>query len=224
MALGAPGASLTIRPINSYTLQHDTTTHYHRKHWEERAMIGKKNIVFGLLFLVLTAGLGPYMVTQLYPAVGEAQTAKQTAMSNIQLMASNNFEQDLEPMSAEQIARANTAGLLTLNQQLNARAPVDAIKGGPHAHGNLEALLNIAIGVVLCFVAVSVAFKQLISWLFILGTLLHSGLLYLVTVFSLPWAGQLLDLGIGPIMILLGLLLAGIAVAIGFRGALVTDA
>lgn len=28
-------------------------------------MIGKKNIVFGPLFLVLTAGLGPYMVTQL---------------------------------------------------------------------------------------------------------------------------------------------------------------
>ncbi len=186
-------------------------------------MIGKKNIVFGLLFLVLTAGLGPYMVIQLFPAVGEAQSAKQTAMSNIELMASNNFEKDLEPMSAEQIARANTTGLLALNQQLNAVAPIDAVKGGPHAHGNLESLLNITIGVVLCFVAVSTAFKQLISWLFILGTVLHSGLLYLVTVFSLPWAGQLLGFGIGPIMILLGLLLAGIAVAIGFRGAPVAD-
>lgn len=181
-------------------------------------MIGKKNIVFGLLFLVLTAGLGPYMVIQLFPAVGEAQSAKQTAMSALELMSSNNFEQDLEPMSAEQIARANSAGLLALNQQLNALAPIDSVKGGPHAHGNLESLLNITIGVVLCFLAVPVLFKQLISWLFILGTLLHSGLLYLSAVFSLPWAGQLLGFGIGPILLLVGLLLAGVAAAIGFRG------
>lgn len=41
-------------------------------------MIGKKNIVFGLLFLILTTGLGPYMVTQLFPTVSEAQSAKHT--------------------------------------------------------------------------------------------------------------------------------------------------
>lgn len=186
-------------------------------------MIGKKNVVFGLLFLVLTAGLGPYMIIQLFPAVGEAQAAKQSALSALQLMSSNNFEQDLESLTADQIARANTAGLLAINQQLNAAAPIDAIKGGPHAHGNLESLLNIAVGVVLCFVAVPVMFKQLISWLFILGALLHSGLLYLTGVFGLTWAGQVLGLGIGPALILLGLLLAGIAAAIGFRGTPVSD-
>lgn len=187
-------------------------------------MIGKKNIVFGLLFLVLTAALGPYMIVALFPAVASAQTEKQAAIGALELMASSNFEQDLEPMAADAIARANTRGLLALNQQLNAQGPIDGVKGGPHAHGNLESLLNIAIGVVLCFLAVPVLFKQIISWLFILGTLLHSGLLYLTIVFELPWAGQLLGLGLGPILLLLGLLCAGIATAAGFHGKLVTDA
>lgn len=75
----------------------------------------------------------------------------------------------------------------------------------------------------LCFLAVPILFKELISWLFIVGTLLHSGLLYLTAVFSLPWAGQLLGFGIGPILLLIGLLLAGIAAAIGFRGVPVVD-
>lgn len=180
-------------------------------------MIGKKNIVFGLFFLVLTAALGPYMVQVLYPLVGTAQADKQEALGALQLMASNNFEQDLEELTPGQIARANTTGILALNQYLNALLPISDIKGGPHAHGNLEALLNIAMGLMLCFLALPTLFKQLISWLFILGTLLHSGALYLVIVFKLGWAGQLLGWGIGPIMLLVGLLLAGIGAAVGLR-------
>ena len=71
---------------------------------------------------------------------------------------------------------------------------------------------------VLCFLSVGAIFKQLISWAFILGTLLHSGLLFLVVMFQLPWAGQLLGLGIGPILLLLGLVMAAVAAAIGFQG------
>jgi hypothetical protein len=183
-------------------------------------MIGKKNVVFGFIFLLLTASLGPYMVTVVYPDVTAAALDKQASVGELQLMASSDFEQDLEPMSAEAIAKANTAGILAINTHLNQSSVLDEIKGGPHAHGNLEALLNIAVGVVLCFLSVSAVFKQLISWAFILGTVLHSGLLYLVVMFQLPWAGQLLGLGIGPVLLLLGLIMAGIATAIGFQGKL----
>jgi hypothetical protein len=185
-------------------------------------MIGRKNIVFGFLYLVLTAALGPYMVTNLLPAVGEAQQIKQQDVGRLQQLAQNNFEENLEPLSAEQIAKANTKGILALNQLGNAEAPVDAIKGGPHAHGNLESLLNIAVGLTLCFLAAPAILKQLVSWIFILGTLLHSGMLYLIT-FDVSWAGKVLGTGAGPILILIGLFLAGVLAAIWFRGEIVRD-
>ncbi len=186
-------------------------------------MIGKKNIIFGFFFLLLTAALGPYMVN-LFGPVGEAQGAKQAVLGKLQLAVDADFEdsETLEPMDAEAIAKQNALGLLALNKALNARAPIDEIKGGPHAHGNLESLLNIAVGLVLCFTALAPLFKQIISWVFILGTLLHSGLLYLL-VFDVGWAGTLRGPGVRPILILLGLLLAGIAVVMGLRAEPVKD-
>ena len=83
--------------------------------------------------------------------------------------------------------------------------------------------MNIAAGLVLCFIAVASWLKQLISWLFILGTLLHSGMLYLGRVFNVAWAESLLGTGIGPIMILAGLLIMGITAFIGFRAEIIKD-
>ncbi len=185
-------------------------------------MIGRKNIAFGFLYLVLTAALGPYMIKVLFPDLGQAQQAKQAALAPLQLLAENNFEKDLEPISADALAKADAKAILGINQLNNAQAPIDAIKGGPHAHGNLEAVLNIIVGLTLCFVAAPILFKQLISWIFILGALLHSGMLYLGA-FNVPWATKLLDTGIGPIMVLLGLLLAGVAVTFWFRPEVVRD-
>lgn len=179
-------------------------------------MIGKKNIVFGFFYLVLTAALGPVMV-DMYADFGSAMAEKQTSVGRLQALQENEFEEDLEPLAAEQIAKANTAGILGLNKVLNSELPIDGIKGGPHAHGNLEALLNIVVGVVICFLVVQVWLKQLISWLFIVGTVMHSGMLYLSTVFGLSWAETLLQTAIGPVCVLLGLLAAGIAAAIGFN-------
>jgi hypothetical protein len=163
------------------------------------------------------------MVKTIYPDLQAANSAKQEQVAGLQLMASNDFEVDLEALSGDQIARANTGAILAMNAENNARSPLDAIKGGPHAHGNLEALLTIAAGLVLAFVAVAPLYKQLISWLFILGALLHSGILYLVIVFRLPWAQQVLSTGIGPIILLAALLLIGIAVAMGYRGQVVQE-
>ncbi|MFP3873142.1 MAG: hypothetical protein ACLFV1_01700 [Thiohalophilus sp.] len=185
-------------------------------------MVGKKNIVFGFIYLVFTAALGLVMVDQ-YDAYGAAVQDKQSTVGRLQQMQTDDFEEDLEPMSGEQIAKSNTAGILSLNKLLNLESEIDGIKGGPHAHGNLESLLNIAIGVVLGFLAVNVIFKQVISWIFIAGALLHSGMLYLGTVFGLGWANAILNTGIGPFLILIGLALAGIAAAMGYRGEPVKD-
>ncbi len=186
-------------------------------------MIGKKNVVFGFLFLVVTAALGPYMIVTQIPAVNEAQATKQTLVGRLQTLQADDFEEDLDPLPSLEIAKANTAGILALNTLYNAEQPVNAIKGGPHAHGNLESLLNIAVGIALCFIGVSAMFKQIISWVFILGTLLHSGTLYIVALLQMEWAMVVLNSGVGPGLILLGLLLAGIAAAFGFKGELVKD-
>lgn len=185
-------------------------------------MIGKKNIVFGFIYLVFTAALGVVMVDK-YEAYGAAVQEKQSSVGRLQQLQTNNFEEMLEPLSGEQIAKANTSGILSLNKLLNLESEIDAIKGGPHAHGNLESLLNIAVGLVLSFLAVNVIFKQIISWIFIAGALLHSGMLYLGTVFGLGWANTILETGVGPFLILIGLALAGIAAAMGFRGEPVKD-
>jgi hypothetical protein len=185
-------------------------------------MIGKKNVVFGFLYLVLTAVLGILMVN-MYEDFGKAALEKQASVGRLQQLKENGFEEELEPLNARQIAMANTDGILSLNKLGNTEMSIDSIKGGPHAHGNLEALLNIAAGLALCFIAVASWLKQVISWLFILGTLLHSGMLYLGRVFHVAWADSLLGTGIGPIMLLAGLLIMGITAFIGFRGETVKD-
>jgi len=186
-------------------------------------MVGKKNVVFGFLFLVITAALGPWMITQYTPGEALAQADKQSLVGRLQSLKADEFEEDLEPLPPEAIAKANTDGILALNKLVNARQPIDLIRSGPHVHGNLEAMLNIVVGIALCFIAVGRLFKQAISWIFIIGTLLHSGILFLAVMLDQVWAFTVLGTGVGPVLILLGLLLAGIAAAMGMRAEVVRD-
>jgi hypothetical protein len=182
-------------------------------------MIGKKNIAFGFLYLVITAALGPYMVVQVLPQVQGAQQEKKASVGKLQQSESTGFF-DVE--NAMDLAKANTAGILALNKVINTENTLNEIKGGPHTHGNLESVLNILGGLTLCFLAVGKLFKQVISWLFILGALLHSGMLYLLSFGILTSiAGKLLFLG--PWLVLLALFTTGIAAIIGFRGEIVRD-
>ncbi len=183
-------------------------------------MIGKKNIVFGFLYLVTTASLGFLMIDK-YDDFGAALTEKQSTVGRIQQLKENDFEEDLEPLSAAQIAKANSDAILSLNRLRNEEMGIDLVKGGPHTHGNLESLLNIAAGVVLMFIAVAPWFKQLISWLFILGAVFHSGMLYLSRVFDQSWAE--IPLYAGPPLMIGALLAIGIAAWIGLRGEVVRD-
>jgi len=185
-------------------------------------MIGKKNIVFGFIYLVFTAALGPYMLQTMFPDMGSAMLSKQKDVGYLQQLAANEFEnpETMEPLSATQLSKANTHGILALSLLDNARTPINDMKGGPHAHGNLEAVLNIIAGLTLCFLAAPVLVKQFISWVFILGAVLHSGMLYL-RAFDVAFAGKLVYLG--PWFVLLGLLLMGIAAIIWLRPAVVKD-
>jgi len=188
-------------------------------------MIGKKNVVFGFLFLVFTAGLGPVMVS-MYEEWGAANAKKQAVVGQLQTLASTDFEEDpetLDELDAKTLAETNARAILAMNAVSAQEFAIDYIKGGPHAHGNLEALLNIAVGLTLGFLAVGTLFKQIISWCFILGTLFHSGLLYLERVFQLEWAGSLLGTGIGPVLLLVGLLLTGVAAFKGLQPRPVED-
>jgi Flp pilus assembly protein TadB len=185
-------------------------------------MIGKKNVVFGFLYLVFTAALGPYMLVNLFGDFTAASAEKQQQMATIAQARTDGYELDLEALSAEQIAKMNSDGLLAMSKVDNARAPIDAIKSGPHVHGNMESLLNVVAGIALCFIAVARWLKQLISWVFILGALLHSGMLYLQS-FNVAWGATLLNTGIGPVLVLLGFLLIGVAAAIGWKGEPVRD-
>lgn len=185
-------------------------------------MIGKKNIVFGFIFFTFTAALGGVMV-DMYAEYGVATGEKQTSVGRLAQLKTDAFEEELEPLSAKQIAQANTDGILSMSKLNNVEFGIDYIKGGPHAHGNLEALLNIVAGFVLCFVSIAVWQKQVLSWGFIIGTVLHSGMMYLERVLGMAWAGQILETGIGPVLILASLFFTGVAVAIGFKPEMVKD-
>ena len=182
-------------------------------------MIGKKNIAFGFLYLVATAALGPYMIANTLGDIDNAYVEKQGPVQRLQSLKTNNFEEELEPLSADQIAKANTGGILALNKIINLQNPQSFMRT-VHAHGNLEAVLNILAGLALCFIGVAKIFKQVISWLFIAGALLHSGMLYLAA-FGQSWA--FMPLQAGPWLVLLALLLMGVATIMGFRGQLVSD-
>ncbi len=181
-------------------------------------MEGKKNIVFGFLFLVITASLGPYMIVNMLPDVEQAAQAKQKVLSSLQLAVNSEFEnqETLETMTAEEIAKANSEAIMALNTNANSRLALDTMKGGPHAHGNLEAVLNILVGLVLGLLTLPALFKQILSWIFIVGTIMHAGMIFLA-VFGFGWAATLLGTGIGPVLILLGLFLMGIATFVGYK-------
>jgi len=188
-------------------------------------MVGKKNIVFGFLYLASTAALGPLMVVK-YDDWGVANAEKQQMVGKLQELRASDYEEDpetLEDLDAKQLAIANAEAIVSMSKVGANEFGIDFIKGGPHAHGNLEALLNIVVGVVLCFIAAPLMLKQAVSWMFIVGTLMHSGLLYLERVFMQEWASVWLNTAIGPVLILLGLVLMGAIAFKGFKGELVRD-
>ena len=185
-------------------------------------MIGKKNIVFGFIFLACTASLG-FLMIEMYKDYGSATAEKQSSIGRLQTLKTDNYEEELEPIGSAEHAKANTAGILSLNKLNNIESEIDSIKGGPHAHGNLEAILCIVAGLSLCFIAAANWLKQIISFFFIIGLTMHSGMMFLSRGFDVAWAGEGLNTAIGPFFLLFGLVLLAVTAAFSLKTKVVED-
>jgi uncharacterized membrane protein YgdD (TMEM256/DUF423 family) len=160
-------------------------------------MNGKINIIFGFIYFAFTALLGP---TMLIPHFGITKQAMDKAVQTV-----DKAKQEAQPS-------ATADALADILDYLKVEKP--SVKGA-HSHGNLEALLNIAVGVVLLSLAIPTNFKKLLSIIFLVGAVFHSGMLYLGGVFHLYWAYNFTI--IGAIAILAGLMGMGIASIIGIN-------
>lgn len=164
-------------------------------------MNGKINIIFGFIYFALTAVLGP---TMLVPHMGVSMQAMKSAGQAVEKVKEDAQKGNQNPDNA-----AALSGIMDYLQ--SEKAPGKAA----HTHGNMEALLNIAVGVVLLSLAIPANFKALLSILFLVGALFHSGMLYLGGVFHLYWAFNLTI--IGAVAIIAGLVGMGIASFIGIK-------
>lgn len=170
-------------------------------------MTGKINIVFGFFYLAATAVLGPQL---LVPNLGVGTKAfKETAqvVGKVSEGVQANFA------GVENPDKVMAPAIVSIFDAMKTSKKHPAVGG--HAHGNLEALLNIAVGVVLLNLAISPLFKTVLSLLFIVGALFHSGMLFLGGVFGMFWAYNYTF--IGGMSIIAGLVLMGVASVIGIK-------
>jgi hypothetical protein len=174
-------------------------------------MNGKINIVFGFIYLALTAALGPAL---LVPQIGEHAKAFDTAARAV-----GKVRQDIQEefMNTQNPAQNIAPAVVGIFDYLKGERGQSSVAGGPHTHGNLEALLNIAAGLVLLTLAIPGNFKALLSLLFLAGAIFHSGMLYLGVIFGMGWAFKLT--AIGAVSIIAALLLTGVAAFIGIKKA-----
>jgi len=189
-------------------------------------MIGKKNIVFGFIYLAITAAVGGVMILGHFDVRSAAEANKRVQLGVLQQIVVDEYEVDLEQITPLELAKTNSQAVLAISNRINAQKPISTLRSGAHTHGTADALLNIAAGFLLLFLAAPAWLKQTISWMFISGAVLHSGMLFLVSVLGQTWATLLLNGPPGAIgrgLTLAGLVLASIAAAKWFSLTPVTD-
>lgn len=152
----------------------------------------KRNVISGLLLFSLSILLGPYMTVVLR---GSAEAPKAEYTASLQALESaRKAYQDEGGESEPGAAAANLAA--ASSQVLVAKAALEKTQTfmghvrSSHAHGNLEGILNIVVGLFLGLVAVSTRVRAAISWLFVAGSWSHGGFLVLSKyglVFLLPF-------------------------------------
>lgn len=124
-------------------------------------MTGKKNMVFGFFYFVLTMGLGMYLAKKMGSGPEWLASSQRKALH------------------------------------------------AAHVHGNVEALLNVITGYLLCRLALDSWIAKTASILLIIGVVFHSGMLYLGGL----GAGLAFSLApVGAIALVLSMLLMGIGV------------
>ena len=171
-------------------------------------MSGKINIIFGFFYLALTAVLGPAFLVPQFGDRGAAMKQASQAVAEAQTAAQ-------APESKTSVAELGQKNAAALSALLEADKKQQIVGKGAHSHGNLEALLNIVAGFIILSLAIPCNFKRLLTLLFIVGALFHSGMLYLGSVLGIGFAFKFLL--IGEVALIGGLVLMGVAAAIGIK-------
>ncbi|MCK4739620.1 MAG: hypothetical protein KAT46_06695 [Deltaproteobacteria bacterium] len=177
---------------------------------------GKINIIFGFIYFAFTAILGPAV---LLPAKGDhrpAHTQTKNAVEDIRKGLSSGFA------GVENPAMIVGPAVIGIMNHIETEKKLGTIGSAVHAHGNLESLLNIVAGVVLLMLAIPVMYKKILSILFLMGAIFHSGMLYLGIVFGVGFAFKFTI--IGAISIVAALLLTGLACICGLKERKTEDA
>lgn len=93
-------------------------------------------------------------------------------------------------------------------------SPVHEILGAAHAHGNLESVLNILIGYIICQLEAASGLANVVSILLLIGAIFHSGMLYLT---GLGIGGAINIAPLGAISLIVTMALMAYLVAVGFK-------
>ena len=137
-----------------------------------------KNVLSGLLLVAISILIGPYLMGPFSEEVyGPAKIKVFTEARELQ-GALAGYEE-----AADEAAKAEAADVVAIGA---GKTTIEGLKFGQiddrwgnfkfsHAHGNLQGILNILVGLVLAQLVIAVKFREVISWLFIAGSWGHAG-------------------------------------------------
>lgn len=185
-----------------------------------------KNVLSGLLLFSLSILIGPWLMFSFAKdKLAPAQMAMFTEARSLQgALAEVEGAGDEAAKAAATDKVAVAAGKTTIEQMKF--GGVESRWGNfkfAHAHGNLEGILNILMGLVLLNLAIAVKFREVISWLFIAGSWGHAGFFmagnFLVS--SNPTLGRffLVNGKYGGVLLILALFLTVVAMVMHMRAA-----
>ncbi|MCH7805695.1 MAG: hypothetical protein IH995_00930 [Proteobacteria bacterium] len=176
-----------------------------------------KNVISGLLLFSISILIGPYLMGPFAKeTLGPARMKVFTEASELDNALEAHKElTDPEALAVSTEAIAVAAGKTVIEDFKASR--VNDRWGHfvfSHAHGNLQGMLNILVGLVLAQLAIAVRFREIISWLFIAGSWGHAGFFiagnFLITehrelgfffLSNAKYGGGLLILGLGLLLV-----------------------
>ena len=143
----------------------------------------KANIISGLLLFSISIFLGPYMMRGLPGEEGQVKAQTELREAFGALAASRANTEGSAPDLARATARATQAHL-SYDFAGFRRQNISFT----HAHGNLQGMLNILVGLFLAKLAVSRRIQLAVSWGFIAGSWIMVGALFSGNILGLRWA------------------------------------
>lgn len=176
----------------------------------------RRNIISGLLLFCLAILIGPYMMEA---GSGASTRALGDIRAGFDSLSAASEAYDAAA-AAGTVTEAETGALADAAAEVlgaHVRYSFAEIRMGhfrfSHAHGNLEGVLNILVGLFLGFVAIGARARLALSWGFIAGSWGHAGFFILGNF----WLPQILAYAkYGGVILILSLF--GLLVAVAWKG------